>query len=155
MDTDVAVKAGRMAARMGKPLSSCPYDPDAGGRQAVMALGFVRGWRAGQAGTDAHALLAAFDGSNGPDPSRADIAAWARAAGADTHPGDGKLKAYWTKGEGLAKWINEEHRWTALYHHLKKQMPDELARRTAAQWFHDVTGIWPGHQKGSDPNGPG
>lgn len=52
MNTDVAVKAGRMAARLGRPLSSCPYDPGAGGSQAVMALGFIRGWRAGQAGTD-------------------------------------------------------------------------------------------------------
>jgi hypothetical protein len=32
--------------------------------------------------------------------------------------------------------------------------PDE-AKRTAAQWFHDALGYWPGDQKGSNPKGPG
>lgn len=100
-------------------------------------------------------LLAAFDRAGKADPSADDIASWARAAGADTHPGDGALKTYWTEGEGLAKWIDEPHRWTALYHHLKKHMPDELAKRTAAQWFRDTLGFWPGEQKGSNPVGPG
>jgi hypothetical protein len=101
----------------------------------------------------ARSLLSAFDRS--VDPSTSDIVGWARAAGTDTHPGDGGLKSYWTKGEGLAKWINEPHRWTALYHHLKKHMPDELAKRVAAQWFHDTLGYWPGDQKGENPVGPG
>lgn len=40
---DLALRAGRMAARLGKPLSACPYDPD--GEQAPEALAFVRGWQ--------------------------------------------------------------------------------------------------------------
>jgi hypothetical protein len=65
------------------------------------------------------------------------------------------LKAYWTHGEGLAKWADHPHPWTALYHHLRKHMADGLAKRTAAEWFHDVFGIWPGERKGSNPVGPG
>jgi len=34
-------------------------------------------------------------------------------------------------------------------------MADELAKRVAAQWFHDRYGYWPGHQKGDNPTGPG
>ncbi len=77
---------------------------------------------------------------------------------ADLHPGDGgnKLKDYWTKDpRGLAKWAASPHPWTALYHHLLKYLTPEIAKRTAAQWFHDVKGYWPGDQKGSNPVGPG
>lgn len=61
------------------------------------------------------------------------------------------LKQYWLHGAGAAKWTT----WTQLYNHLKKHMADELAKRVAAQWFHDRYGIWPGHQKGENPAGPG
>lgn len=40
---ELALRAGRMAARLGKPLSECPYDPDADGEPAE-ALAFARGW---------------------------------------------------------------------------------------------------------------
>lgn len=44
-----AWSAGRMAARTGRPLSaSCPWRPSQGGRQAVLALWFVRGFRSRQ-----------------------------------------------------------------------------------------------------------
>ena len=66
-----------------------------------------------------------------------------------------RLKHYWTKGEGLAKWADKPHPWTALYHHLLKYLNPELAKRTASQWFHEVFGIWPGERKGSNPRGPG
>ena len=76
---------------------------------------------------------------------------------ADLHPGDGgdRLKTYWTKGPGLAKWINSPHPWTALYHHLAKYMPPGKAKRVASQWFHDTLGIWPGERKGKNPVGRG
>lgn len=76
---------------------------------------------------------------------------------ADTRPGDGdnRLKEYWTRGEGRAKWVDHPHPWTSLYRHLVKYMPAEMARRTAAQWHHDVFGIWPGEKKGKNPAGPG
>jgi hypothetical protein len=56
-----------------------------------------------------------------------------------------QLHDYWTKNpEGLAKWASKPDPWTELYHHLLKYLDPELAKRTAAQWFHDVFGFWPG-----------
>jgi len=69
--------------------------------------------------------------------------------------GRDQLHHYWTRGEGLAKWADHPHPWTALYHHLLKYLPDGEAKRTAANWFHDVKGYWPGDQKGKNPVGPG
>ena len=47
----LAHRAGRMAARTGRPLSaSCPYRPSQGGKQLVLALWFVRGFRSWQLG---------------------------------------------------------------------------------------------------------
>lgn len=67
-----------------------------------------------------------------------------------------QLKRYWTKDpEGLAKWRDKPHPWTALYRHLKKHMPDEMAKRVASEWYHDVFHRWPGSRKGRDKNGPG
>jgi HK97 family phage portal protein len=66
-----------------------------------------------------------------------------------------QLHEYWTKGEGLAKWADTPHPWTALYHHLLEYLPPGEAKKTAAQWFHDVFGYWPGDQKGKNPVGPG
>ncbi|WP_159794479.1 hypothetical protein [Puerhibacterium puerhi] len=75
---------------------------------------------------------------------------------ADPRPGSrGYLKWYWTKGPGLRKWVASAHPWTALYRHLVKYMSAPMAKRTASQWFHDVTGMWPGERKGDNPLGPG
>lgn len=63
-----------------------------------------------------------------------------RVAGHDTHPGGEQLKHYWLHGEGAGKWST----WTELYHHLVKYLPPERAKRTAAEWFHERYGIWPG-----------
>jgi hypothetical protein len=69
----------------------------------------------------------------------------ARAAGHDTHPGDPEqLHRYWVAGPGLAKWRASPQPWTTLYHHLLKWLPDGEAKRTAAKWFHEVMGFWPG-----------
>lgn len=62
------------------------------------------------------------------------------AAGVDTHPGGEQLKHYWVYGEGAAKWST----WTELYHHLVKYLNPEMAKRTAAEWFHLRYGFWPG-----------
>lgn len=62
-----------------------------------------------------------------------------------------KLHEYWTKGKGLAKWADTPHPWTALYHHLLKYMPPGEAKATAAKWYHDVFGHWPGdHHQGKN-----
>jgi hypothetical protein len=54
------------------------------------------------------------------------------------------LKEYWLHGEGAAKWVDSPHPWTTLYGHLRKYLPDERAKRTAAEWFHAHFGYWPG-----------
>lgn len=95
----------------------------------------------------ARVLLSAFERTG--EPSHADIARYARAAGADTHPGGEELHHYWTKGEGLAKWATlPEGRWTALYNHLKEHMSPAKARRVASAWFVEVVG----YAAGSDKN---
>lgn len=68
-----------------------------------------------------------------------------------------RLHHYWTKGEGRAKWIGKPHPWTALYRHLLRHMNGNVdkAKRTASQWFHDATGMWPGERKGKNPVGKG
>jgi phage portal protein BeeE len=55
-----------------------------------------------------------------------------------------ELKRYWLHGEGLAKWAPSPHPWTSLYGHLKDHMPDGMAKRVAAEWFHEHFGFWPG-----------
>jgi len=69
----------------------------------------------------------------------------------ETRADHNNLKAYWLTGEGAGTWAT----WTELYHHLRKHMVDELAKRVAAEWFHIRYGIWPGHQQGKNPHGPG
>lgn len=54
-----------------------------------------------------------------------------------------RLRDYWLHGEGAAKWAT----WTELYHHLRNHVPDEEAKRMAAQWYHDRYGFWPGSKK--------
>lgn len=60
------------------------------------------------------------------------------------HDGD-QLHHYWTKGKGLKRWSTHTHPWTTLYRLLLKHMDgdQDLARRTAASWYHDVFGKWP------------
>lgn len=59
------------------------------------------------------------------------------------------IKDYWTKDpRGLAKWVDKPHPWTSLYNHLKKHMPDEMAKRVASEWYHEVKGHWPNEGKG-------
>ena len=58
-------------------------------------------------------------------------------------PSGANLKAYWTTGAGRARW----NTWTELYKHLVKHLSPSRAKRTAAQWFHDVKGYWPGDRR--------
>ena len=65
-------------------------------------------------------------------------------ATANPRPGSrGYLKWWWTQGPGRARWNS----WTELYTQLREYMSDGRARRTAAQWFHDVRGYWPGDRR--------
>lgn len=94
-------------------------------------------------------------GTTANDSQPPDGAAASRAAGHDVTPGHDQLHHYWTRGEGLAKWVGSPTPWTTLYHHLVKFVNPEMAKRMAAQWFHEVKGYWPGDQKGDNPVGPG
>lgn len=58
----------------------------------------------------------------------------------ETRADHNQLKRYWLTGDGAGKWAT----WTELYGHLKRHMADELAKRVAAEWFHERYGIWPG-----------
>ena len=78
-----------------------------------------------------------------------------RAAGADTNLGGERLHYWWTKGPGLARWVNSPHPWTALYTQLREHVGAARAKRMASAWFHEVFGIWSGERKGSNPVGPG
>ncbi|MFE7868840.1 phage portal protein [Micromonospora humida] len=69
-------------------------------------------------------------------------------------PGD-PLKRYWTKGEGLSKWVSSPHPWTTLRDHLAKHVGVHDADQIASEWFHEVFGIWPGERKGKNPAGRG
>lgn len=69
-----------------------------------------------------------------------------RLAGQDVIPGHDELHHYWTRGEGLAKWRDHPHPWTALYHHLLKYVNPEMAKRMASRWFIEVFG----YSAGSD-----
>jgi 2'-5' RNA ligase len=63
--------------------------------------------------------------------------------------GKKNIKDYWTKDpRGLAKWVDDPHPWTALYNHLKKHMPNEMAKRVASEWYHEVKGHWPSEKRG-------
>lgn len=66
------------------------------------------------------------------------------AQSAEGLKGAEQLHAYWTHGEGLAKWADTPTPWTSLYHHLLKYLPPGEAKQTASEWFHDVFGFWPG-----------
>lgn len=56
-----------------------------------------------------------------------------------------RLHHYWTRDpEGLAKWADHPHPWTALYRHLRKHVGSERAKRMASEWFHERFGYWPG-----------
>lgn len=69
---------------------------------------------------------------------------------------EGALERYWKYGAGAAK-----IRWgtpgdfTRLVRHIRKYVGDERAKRIAATWHFQMTGLYPGHHGGKNPNGPG
>lgn len=65
------------------------------------------------------------------------------------------LHDYWTKGEGLAKWVESPKPFTTLYTFLLEYMEPQKARATTAKWFEDVFGFPPSSREGKNPVGPG
>ena len=56
-----------------------------------------------------------------------------------------QLRRYWTETpEGLAKWADKPHPWTALRNHLRKYLPPGILDRVVSDWhfrvFHQHTG---------------
>lgn len=70
------------------------------------------------------------------------------AAGHDVTPGHDELHHYWTRGEGLAKWVDSPKPWTTLVAHLTKYVGPEKAKVYASRWFIEVFG----YASGSDKN---
>lgn len=99
VETDLATRAGRLAGRLGRPLTECPYDPD--GEQADLALAFVRGWQQAS-GTQTAAvddpgeivLEQMEDPADQPADLIPDMAEFAMPQ---------QLAEYWVHGEGAAK----------------------------------------------------
>ena len=55
------------------------------------------------------------------------------------------LRAYWTRGKGLAKWAKSAHPFTTLERLLRKYIKDDRKRKAVtASWYHSVMGRWPG-----------
>lgn len=93
------------------------------------------GWSNGYVATELdEARLDELDRAEGPDPDHEIVRAADREA----------LHHYWTRGKGLAKWAKSRHPWTTLYRHLRKYVGSFRAKRMAAEWVHEVEGLWPG-----------
>lgn len=55
------------------------------------------------------------------------------------------LRAYWTRGKGLAKWAKSAHPFTTLERLLRPYIKDERKRKAVtASWYHTVMKRWPG-----------
>jgi hypothetical protein len=65
------------------------------------------------------------------------------AAAAD----DDELKRWWTAGPGLRLWRKARHPWRTLFRHLKKHMPDEMAKRVTSEWYRLVFGHMPNQKR--------
>lgn len=67
-----------------------------------------------------------------------------------------RLRRYWTKGEGLAKWAASPHPWSTLHGHLVKHIPNpDLAARLTETYYRAVFHKPSGWRKGKNPLGPG
>lgn len=55
-----------------------------------------------------------------------------------------RLNAYWTTGEGRAKWADSPTPYRILLSLLLKYMSNEKAHGLAAEYYHRVFGKWPG-----------
>lgn len=69
---------------------------------------------------------------------------------------NGELKEYWTRDpEGLAKWRDHPHPWTALYGHILKHVKNvEKAKAITSAWYKDVFGHMPNEGKHEKKNAP-
>lgn len=124
-DRSLLVHTGLVSVQLQPPGQGVPTDP---------------GQPTGETGD-----TTAADGTDAPaDAAAADATGDGQAARAVNMRDRQQLHHYWTRGEGLAKWAESPTPWTTLHEHLVKYLPDEEAKRAAADWFHEVMGFWPG-----------
>lgn len=122
-DRSLLVHTGLVSVQLQPPGTGVPTDP---------------GQPAGETGDSATG-----DSADQVDAEPTDATAAPTAARAKVQDRQ-QLHHYWTRGEGLAKWAESPTPWTTLHEHLVKYMPDDEAKRAAADWFHEVFGFWPG-----------
>ena len=129
-------KLGQAAARVGDPVTTCPYAAQDSPTEAALARIWVGGYLSVRPplGIDYDKPSDVIEDEEAPPALPAAETSRARPRG------DEALKRYWMTGEGAVRWAS----WTDLYEHLKKHMADEKARQIAASWFHERYGRWPG-----------
>lgn len=157
--------ASLVAAGVVAPVASMPTDADQ--LEALVDARIETRERV----RDACATMAAVVASASNDrraAAAAEVTRLAAAAAADSLtdtltagvPGvmPAQLKAYWTKGAGLARWAKSPHPYSALVKALQKEIHGKTPgwyKGLAANLFHATFGIWPGEREGQNPIGPG
>ncbi len=66
-----------------------------------------------------------------------------------------EFQAYWTRGEGLARWSTKPHPWRTLRRLLRRHPGIRDPEGLASHYFKIVFHMWPGERKGDNPVGPG
>lgn len=125
--------------------------PPAGARAAQKAwedyMGIPYSSDLDEAGGGAIAALAELGAADGG----ADVIPIGAARESEGARDGEELHRYWTRGEGLGKWVDAPRPWYTLYGHLKKYIADEdKLRRTTSEWYHDVLGRWPNNRSSND-----
>lgn len=135
--------AARAARKAWEDYVGVPYSSDLG----ELDVAAVKAYAAAQAGT-------APDGStagNGAGDAKVVPLRAVRESGG--HNGAELLHKYWTRGEGLGLWVDEDKPWYALKAHLSKYIADrDELDRTTTDWYRDVFHRHPNHK--SNPQHP-
>lgn len=131
----ITPEAGARAAQKAwEDYVGVPYSSDLG----EVDVAAVKAYAAAQAGTAPDGNTA---GNGTGDAKVVPLKAVRESAG----DRDGEeLHRYWTRGEGLGKWVDADRPWTTLHGLLAEYIPepDKLAR-TTSDWYHDVFHRWP------------
>jgi hypothetical protein len=111
-EIDLAASAGRLAGRLGKPLTECPYDPD--GEQAGLALAFVRGWQQARAGAGDQTAAVTDKHGNVHSPSDGKFVKKGAGGVADKPTTSGKVQDARTKlARGITMHGSDRSKWPA------------------------------------------
>lgn len=142
VETELATRAGRLAGRLGKPLTECPYDPD--GEQAGLALAFVRGWQQTADPADQTA-------DAGADLLEDEVRETDPAYEAAEFAMPEQLAEYWVHGEGAARvrWFVRGAFRRARRLLRQEGVPEHMLDGAVANLYRRATGKHPGaHRRG-------